>query len=106
MSEEVALAAADLATVAQLRAHVKALSLQIGEQHTTIGYQDAMLDQLRQALRPFATWARLALDRAGGRDSPLRDRDIVFKLDDVAITVGDLRRAAEASNEQQKARNE
>lgn len=40
MSEEVALAIGDLAE----------LSRQIGEQNTTIGYQDAMLAELRRAL--------------------------------------------------------
>jgi hypothetical protein len=56
-----------------------------------------MLAELRAALTPFAVWARAALEGADGRDSPLRDTDIVFKLDDLAITVGDLRRAMEAS---------
>jgi hypothetical protein len=37
MSEEIALAAADLASVEQLRAQAKALSLQIGILNTTIG---------------------------------------------------------------------
>jgi hypothetical protein len=53
----------------------------------------AELAQLRAALAPFAAWAALALDHASERDSPLRDEDIVFKLDDLAIRVGDLRRA-------------
>lgn len=58
MSEEIALAIGDLAfwqqqahdTMAELhetQAQHKDLSRQIGELHTTIGYQDAMLAQLR-----------------------------------------------------------
>lgn len=39
-----------LEEVARLRAQCAELSRQIGEQHTTIGYQDAMLDAARRAL--------------------------------------------------------
>lgn len=50
---------------------------------------------LREALEPFARYAQIVLDQAAARDAPLRDDDIVFKLDDVAITIADLRRALE-----------
>lgn len=53
-------------------------------------------DRLRAALLPFAVYARIVLAQAEARDAPLRDDDIVFKLDTVAITVGDLRRAVDA----------
>lgn len=92
MSEEIASADSLLTINAEL-------SRQIGELNTTIGYQDAMLAELRQALAPFAMWARAALDQAAARDAPLRASDIVFKLDDKAITVGDLRRAMEVRSE-------
>lgn len=51
-------------------------------------------DQLRAALAPFARWAALLLAQMAARDAPLRDDDIVLKLDDVALTIADLRRAA------------
>ena len=49
--------------------------------------------RLYAALLPFARYAALVLDQAAGRDAPLRDADIVLRLDDALITVGDLRRA-------------
>lgn len=51
-------------------------------------------DALRAALAPFARWAALLLAQMAARDAPMRDDDIVLKLDDVALTVADLRRAA------------
>src|SRR5436190_14098017 len=71
------------------------LSRMVGEQNTTIGYQDAMLARLRSALAPFAAYARLALDQAAARDAPLRDTDIAFRLDTATITVGDMRAVAD-----------
>lgn len=50
VSEEAMMAAADLALVEQLRQQNKQLSLQIGEQNTTIGYQDAMLARFEAEL--------------------------------------------------------
>lgn len=48
------------------------------------------------ALAPFARWSALMLAQMAARDAPMRDADIVVKLDDVALTVADLRRAADA----------
>lgn len=52
------------------------------------------VERLRAALLPFARYATLLLAQMAARDAPLRDDDIVWRLDDLAITVGDLRRAA------------
>lgn len=49
--------------------------------------------RLNAALLPFARYAALVLDQAAARGAPLRDADIVLRLDDTLITVGDLRRA-------------
>lgn len=53
-------------------------------------------DRLFSALLPFAVYAALLLAQMTARDAPLRDDDIVFSLDNTAITVGDLRRAVQA----------
>ena len=54
-------------------------------------------ETIRTALLPFARYAALLLSQMAARDAPLRDDDIVFKLDHLAITVGDLRRAVKAA---------
>ena len=70
MSEEIASADALLRENAELRAQLADLSRQIGEQSTTIGYQDA---KLRQAaadagwLRGLVMRAIAHLDTSGGR---------------------------------------
>lgn len=56
-------------------------------------------DHLRHALAPFAAYAAVLLAQMEARDTPLRDADVVWKLNDTPLTVGDLRRAVEAMEE-------
>lgn len=48
------------------------------------------------AVVPIARYARLVLEQATARDTPQRDHNIVFMLNDVRVTIGDLRQIMQA----------